>query len=60
MGRGYLLYQKMLRDNPVGVLWPGRDRFVLSCGHSSLYAQFGITAGHVAAANERVAATGER
>jgi transketolase len=32
----YLLYQKVLRHAPVDPLWPGRDRFVLSCGHSSL------------------------
>jgi transketolase len=32
----YLLYQKLLRHDPADPLWPGRDRFVLSCGHSSL------------------------
>ena len=32
----YLLYQKILRHDPADPLWPGRDRFVLSCGHSSL------------------------
>jgi transketolase len=32
----YLLYQKLLRHDPSDPLWPGRDRFVLSCGHSSL------------------------
>ncbi len=32
----YLLYQKVLRHDPADPLWPGRDRFVLSCGHSSL------------------------
>src|SRR5215469_9052569 len=32
----YLLYQQILRHDPVDPLWPGRDRFVLSCGHSSL------------------------
>jgi transketolase len=32
----YLLYQKVMRHDPVDPLWPGRDRFVLSCGHSSL------------------------
>jgi transketolase len=32
----YLLYQKILRHDPGDPLWPGRDRFVLSCGHSSL------------------------
>ncbi len=32
----YLLYQKILRHDPADPQWPGRDRFVLSCGHSSL------------------------
>ena len=32
----YLLYQKILRHDPADPAWPGRDRFVLSCGHSSL------------------------
>jgi transketolase len=32
----YLLYQHLLRHDPADPAWPGRDRFVLSCGHSSL------------------------
>jgi len=32
----YLLFQKVMRHNPAEVHWPGRDRFVLSCGHTSL------------------------
>ena len=32
----YLLFQKVMRHNPADTHWPGRDRFVLSCGHSSL------------------------
>jgi transketolase len=32
----YLLYQRLLRHDPADPDWPGRDRFVLSCGHSSL------------------------
>lgn len=32
----YLLFQKYLRINPADPKWPGRDRFVLSAGHSSL------------------------
>jgi transketolase len=32
----YLLFQRVLRHDPSDPLWPGRDRFVLSCGHSSL------------------------
>jgi transketolase len=32
----YLLFQKILSHDPSDPNWPGRDRFVLSCGHSSL------------------------
>jgi transketolase len=32
----YLLFQRMLRHDPADPQWPGRDRFALSCGHSSL------------------------
>ena len=32
----YLLYQRVMRHDPADPNWPGRDRFVLSCGHSSL------------------------
>jgi transketolase len=32
----YLLYQQILRHDPADPGWMGRDRFVLSCGHSSL------------------------
>ena len=32
----YLLYQHVMRHDPADPAWPGRDRFVLSCGHSSL------------------------
>ena len=32
----YLLFQKLLRHDPTTPDWVGRDRFVLSCGHSSL------------------------
>jgi transketolase len=32
----YLLYQDILRHDPADPNWVGRDRFVLSCGHSSL------------------------
>ena len=31
----YLLYQKHMRFNPNNPDWPGRDRFILSCGHAS-------------------------
>ncbi|WP_111719984.1 transketolase [Homoserinimonas sp. OAct 916] len=32
----YLLFQKVMRRDPSDEHWIGRDRFVLSCGHSSL------------------------
>ncbi len=32
----YLLYQRLLRHDPSDPDWTGRDRFVLSCGHTSL------------------------
>ncbi len=32
----YLLFQRHLRHDPTDPGWTGRDRFVLSCGHSSL------------------------
>jgi transketolase len=32
----YLLFQRLLRHDPLDPNWAGRDRFVLSCGHSSL------------------------
>ena len=32
----YLLYQRVMRHDPADPHWIGRDRFVLSCGHSSL------------------------
>ena len=32
----YLLYQRVMRHDPADTHWPGRDRFILSVGHSSL------------------------
>lgn len=32
----YVLFQRLLRHDPTDPHWAGRDRFVLSCGHSSL------------------------
>ncbi len=32
----YLLFQRHLRHDPAAPDWIGRDRFILSCGHSSL------------------------
>ncbi|MBI2823826.1 MAG: transketolase [Planctomycetia bacterium] len=32
----YSLWTRVLRYDPEHPLWPGRDRFVLSCGHASM------------------------
>ncbi|MDY0291494.1 MAG: transketolase [Desulfuromonadaceae bacterium] len=32
----YLLYTRHMRHNPANPDWPGRDRFILSCGHGSM------------------------
>jgi len=32
----YLLYAHHMRHNPANPEWPGRDRFILSCGHASM------------------------
>ncbi|PMC75863.1 transketolase [Brachybacterium sp. UMB0905] len=32
----YLLYQRIMRHDPTDANWLGRDRFILSAGHSSL------------------------
>jgi transketolase len=33
---GYLIYTRHLRHDPADPAWPGRDRFVLSCGHACI------------------------
>ena len=32
----YSLFQRVMRHDPMDTEWTGRDRFVLSCGHSSI------------------------
>ena len=41
----YLLWTRYLRYNPANPEWPGRDRFILSCGHASmlLYSMLHLT-----------------
>jgi transketolase len=46
----YLLFQRHMRHDPQDPSWVGRDRFILSCGHSSLtlytqllYSGYGLT-----------------
>ena len=34
---GFLLYTKIMHHNPKNPKWFGRDRFVLSCGHGSMF-----------------------
>ncbi|XBB69069.1 transketolase [Nocardioides sp. WV_118_6] len=52
----YLLFQKVMRHDPADPAWIARDRFILSCGHSSitLYTQlflggFGLELGDLEA-----------
>lgn len=52
----YLLFQRIMRHDPADPEWPGRDRFVLSCGHSSLtlyiqlyYSGYGLQLGDLKA-----------
>ncbi|MFP5333752.1 MAG: transketolase, partial [Actinomycetes bacterium] len=52
----YLLFQRMMRHDPSDSHWLGRDRFVLSAGHSSLtlylqlfLAGYGLTIDDIAA-----------
>src|SRR6218665_2264354 len=56
----YLLYQRVLRHDPADTDWLGRDRFILSVGHSSLtqYVQlylggFGVELSHLEALRTR-------
>src|ERR1700742_601058 len=32
----YTLWQQFLKFDPKALVWPTRDRFVLSCGHASM------------------------
>ncbi|MDO9352679.1 MAG: transketolase, partial [Solirubrobacteraceae bacterium] len=36
-GLAYLLYGEVLKHDPKDPHWPDRDRFVLSCGHGSMW-----------------------
>ncbi|MDR1187929.1 MAG: transketolase [Bifidobacteriaceae bacterium] len=35
-GAAYLLFQRLMVHDPADPAWPGRDRFVLSAGHTSI------------------------
>src|SRR6187455_1428758 len=32
----YAIWNHAMRYDPTSPLWPGRDRFILSCGHASM------------------------
>jgi transketolase len=34
---GYALFTKYMKHDPADPAWPDRDRFVLSCGHASMF-----------------------
>jgi transketolase len=48
----YTLWQKALRFDPADPNWPGRDRFVLSCGHASMLLYALLHLAGVTAVNE--------
>ena len=51
----YTLWQKALRFDPADPNWPGRDRFVLSCGHASMLLYALLHLAGVVAVNEHEA-----
>jgi transketolase len=55
----YCLWQRLLRFDPEGPIWPNRDRFVLSMGHASmlLYSLLHLTG--VKAVNSKYERLGE-
>lgn len=60
----YLLFQRHLRHDPRDPKWIGRDRFILSCGHSSLtlyiqlyYSGYGLTLDDLRAFRKKDSAT---
>jgi transketolase len=48
----YTLWQQTLRFDPADPNWPGRDRFVLSCGHASMLLYALLHLAQVKAVNE--------
>ena len=55
----YLLYNEFLRFDPSQPNWPGRDRFVLSCGHASMLLYSVLHLCGVKQLDEQGRATGE-
>jgi transketolase len=52
----YAIWQQNLNYDPAYPLWPGRDRFVLSCGHASmlLYSMIHLTGVRAVAKHDNV------
>jgi transketolase len=55
----YVLYNEFLRYDPEKPDWPGRDRFVLSCGHASMLLYSVLHLCGVKQLDEQGRATGE-
>ena len=55
----YVLYNEFLRFDPSQPNWPGRDRFVLSCGHASMLLYSVLHLCGVKQLDEQGQATGE-
>ncbi len=55
----YALWQNTLRYDPAAPYWPGRDRFILSCGHASMLLYSILHLAGVKKVDEHDRATGE-
>lgn len=55
----YCLWQRFLRFDPAGPIWPNRDRFVLSIGHTSMLLYSLLHLCGVKAVNPRYETPGE-
>ncbi len=55
----YALWTEFLRYDPARPLWPGRDRFILSCGHASMLLYSLIHLADVQRVDEQGNITGE-
>ena len=50
----YLLFQKVMRRDPSDSTWIGRDRFILSAGHSSLTQYIPVSYTHLTLPTKRI------
>ncbi|NLY01279.1 MAG: transketolase [Rhodopirellula sp.] len=55
----YVLFNEVLRYDPDFPVWPGRDRFVLSCGHASMLLYSVLHLSGVKQLDEQQRVTGE-